>query len=75
MFPADHNHPQSRDGMNTHCVIECPNCVVEKTQSSIGTLGRSFKTGLEMFDLLHESLDFEEGICYSLDDGKARLSE
>lgn len=48
--------------------------MVEKTTNPIRILGTSFKTDLEMFDLLHESLDFADGICYSLDDGKARHS-
>ena len=28
---SEGKHPQNRDGMSTHCVIECSNCVVEKT--------------------------------------------
>ena len=29
-------HLQNRDGINLHCVIECPNCVAEKTVRRAG---------------------------------------
>jgi len=35
-FRSRIKHPQNRDGMNTQFVIECSNCVVEKTVRRAG---------------------------------------
>ncbi len=44
-------HLQNRDGINLHCVIKCPNCVVEKTVWRLSNLSKILRDAHLVYEL------------------------